>query len=148
MHFTGLANGTNYTFTVTATNADGTGAASAPSAPVTPSTVPAAPTDVVATAGNASATVSWTAGGDGGSPVTGYTVTSSGGQTCSAASTACVVTGLLNATAYTFTVTATNVDGTGAPSAPSAPVTPSSNTAIITSADSTPSPWASRSTSR
>ncbi len=52
-----LANGDSYTFTVTGTNANGTGAASAPSNSVTPSTVPDAPTDVVATAGNQTATV-------------------------------------------------------------------------------------------
>lgn len=47
-------------------------------------TVPGAPTGVSAVAGNASATVSWSApGSDGGSPITGYTVTSSpGAKTC------------------------------------------------------------------
>ena len=122
---TGLTNGTASTFTVTATNADGTSVASAASAPVVPTTTPDAPVDVAATAGRGSATVTWTAPSDEGSPITGYTVTSSGGQTCVTASTTCTVTGLTNGTAYTFTVTATNAQGTGLPSAPSAPITPS-----------------------
>ena len=55
----------------------GTGPASAPSNAVTPtaSTVPGAPTGVTATAGNGSATVSWTARPNGGSALTSYTVT-------------------------------------------------------------------------
>jgi hypothetical protein len=133
---TGLTNGTPYTFTVTATNVVGTGPASAASNSVTPTsvtTVPGAPTIGTATAGNAQATVSWTAPlSNGGSAITGYTVTSSPGgitQAAGASATSAMVTGLTNGTAYTFTVTATNVVGTGPASAASNSVTPSSSTA-------------------
>ncbi|WAH95248.1 fibronectin type III domain-containing protein [Arthrobacter sp. MMS18-M83] len=136
---TGLTNGTAYTFTVTATNAIGPSPASAASAPVTPmaaATAPAAPSGVSATAGNASATVSWTAPSNGGSPITSYTVTPSSGGTALAPvtvsgnppATSTNVTGLTNGTAYTFTVTATNAIGTSPASAASAPVTPTGTT--------------------
>ena len=124
---TGLTNGTPYTFTVKATNSVGTGLASAASRSVTPATVPGAPSGVIATRGNASALVSWTAPASHGSPITGYTVTSSpGSKTCTTTgATHCTVTGLTNGTPYTFTVKATNSVGTSAASAPSVPVTPS-----------------------
>ncbi len=130
----GLTDGTGYTFTVTATNGVGTGPASAPSNQVTPvaPTVPAAPAGVTATAGNASATVSWSAPANGGSPITLYTVTPYLAGVAQAASqvsgsppvTTATITGLTNGDAYTFTVTATNAVGAGPASAPSPPVTP------------------------
>ena len=142
---TGLANADSYTFAVTATNADGTGPASSPSNSVTPSTVPDAPTDVSATPGAQSATVTWTDGFNEGSPALSYTVTATdtsaspldpndGGETCTYTVPAapaievdsCDVTGLANADSYIFAVTATNADGTGAASQPSNSVIPSS----------------------
>ena len=141
----GLTNGTAYTFTVRATNSVGTGAPSAASAAVTPTaaTVPGAPTSVIATPGNALATVSWTApSSNGGAPITAYTVTASpGGATAtSGGATSAVVGGLTNGTAYTFTVTATNSVGTGAASTPSAAVTPTAGStpyAVVQKGEST-----------
>ena len=95
----------------------------------TSATVPGAPTSVVATAGNASASVTFAApASNGGSAITGYTVTSSpaGGVDASAGSTSLTraITGLTNGTAYTFTVKASNSIGTSGASAPSNSVTP------------------------
>ena len=88
---------------------------------------PYEPTIGTATGGNAQATVNFTApANDGGSPITGYTVTSSpGGFTATGTTSPITVTGLTNGTAYTFTVTATNSIGTGDASAASNAVTPS-----------------------
>ncbi len=125
----GLANGTPYTFTVTASNASGTGAASVASNAVTPAAppVPSAPLNPAATAGNAQAIVSWNAPVSGG-PFTLYTVTAveDPSKTCTATppNTSCTVTGLANGSTYTFKVSAANANGTGADSAASNAVTP------------------------
>ncbi|MCX6388402.1 MAG: fibronectin type III domain-containing protein, partial [Solirubrobacterales bacterium] len=127
----GLTNGTPYTFTVVATNGVGAGSASTASSAVTPATNPGAPTGVSATAGNESASVSWTApSSTGGSSITAYKVTSSpGGKTCetNGAARSCNVSGLTNGTPYTFTVVATNGVGDGAASGASSAVTPATN---------------------
>ena len=123
----GLTNGTAYTFTVVATNAYGASEASAPSAAVTPGTLPGAPTAVMAQHGEDSAVVSWTAPTDnGGADISAYTVTASpGGETCpTTGALTCTFSSLTTGTAYTFTVTATNSEGrTSEASAASASLT-------------------------
>ncbi|GGM99907.1 hypothetical protein GCM10009721_28780 [Terrabacter tumescens] len=97
-------------------------------------TAPSAPTSVSAVPDNGRATVRWTAAAANGSPVTGYTVKASpsGATTTVSGSAASVtMTGLSNETAYTFTVTATNVVGPGPASSPSAAVRPSSFSHVV-----------------
>ncbi len=125
--FGGLSNGTSYTFTVAAVNAAGTSTASKASAAVTPAGLPLAPTNVLAVAGDGQVSVSWSPASDNGSAITGYTVTVAPGGT-SVSTTAAVnvvFPSLTNGVSYTFTVVARNAIGTGAASAPSAPVVPS-----------------------
>jgi hypothetical protein len=93
---------------------------------------PGAPTSVSATAGDASATVSFTAPTFTGVPpgITGYLATSNpGGLTATGASSPLTVTGLSNGTAYTFGVQATNGVQFG-PAGTSGSVTPSAPTAF------------------
>jgi len=113
--------------TVTATNSAGSASATSAATATVAGTVPGAPTIGTATAGNAQASVAFTAPAvTGGPAITSYTATSSpGGITGSAASSPITVSGLTNGTAYTFTVTATNSIGTSAASAASNSVTPS-----------------------
>lgn len=79
---------------------------------------PSAPRDVAALAGYGGATVQWTPpASDGGAPWSGYTVVASPGGVqvqVGSSTTSTTVLGLRPSTAYTFTVTATNVAGTSA----------------------------------
>jgi hypothetical protein len=94
---------------------------------------PDAPAAPVAIASDASATVYWSAPpSDGGSPVTGYTVSASASgvpgpsKTVSGLPpvTSATIGGLTDASAYTFSVAATNAAGRGAVSASSNTVIP------------------------
>jgi Ca2+-binding RTX toxin-like protein len=151
LNVTGLTNGTAYTFDVRAVNGAGTGTASARSVAVTPTapvtgTAPGAPAIGAPTAGNATATVRWTAPtATGGSAITGYSVRAYAGTGTTVfrtqavgVATSAVITGLTNGTAYTFDVRAVNAVGTGAASARSAAVTPRSETVAPTVTARTP----------
>ncbi len=106
------------------------------------------PTNLVATAGNAQATISFTASTGGG--ITGYTVTSSPGNiTATGSSSPITVTGLTNGTTYTFTAMATNSSGQTGPLAsdpsnavtPEAPVTPAVGSILPGYTEQNPLPW-------
>ncbi len=95
-------------------------------------TAPAAPTSVTATSGDGSATISWAAPSNGGSPITSYAVTPYAAGVAQAPIvvngtpplTTATASGLTNGVSYTFTVTATNAVGTSTASAPSNAVVP------------------------
>jgi len=83
------------------------------------------PTIGTATAGNASASVTFTDPSFSKLPITSYTVTSSPSSiTGTGASSPITVSGLSNGTAYTFTVTATHANGVSSASSASNSATP------------------------
>ncbi len=87
---------------------------------------PSAPLDVTAVAGDAEATVSWSAPADTGSfPISTYEVRSTpAGTSCVVTTLTCTITGLANGTAYSFKTRALNGAGWGPWSTPSNTVTP------------------------
>jgi chitodextrinase len=119
---TGLANGTTYYFVVTAVSPGGESVESNQLIIAPVQAAPAAPTNVLAVSGNASATVSWT-------PVSGassyniyystsQSVSKTNGTKITGASNPRTVTGLSNNTPYWFVVTAVNTGGESADSSP------------------------------
>jgi hypothetical protein len=122
---TGLTAPTPYTFTVSATNAVGTGPASAPTNPFVCYTVPDGPAISAVTPGNGQATVAFTPRANGGQPITSYTATAwtsptatGAGISASGASSPITITGLTNGTAYYVTVHATNLAGNSGEAGP------------------------------
>jgi Domain of unknown function (DUF4082)/Fibronectin type III domain/Bacterial Ig domain len=96
-----------------------------------PPTAPGQVTNVSATAGAGSASLTWSAPSSGGAP-TKYTITPYIGTTAqptttiagSPPATSTAITGLTNGTSYTFTVTASNTAGSGPASEHSNAITP------------------------
>ena len=125
-----MTNGKTYTCTVKATNAVGTGPASAGVGRRRCRHGAGGARLTTVAPGNAQVTVTFTAPADGGSAITSYTaccVSSNGGTTGSAAGAGSplVVGTLTNGKSYTCTVTATNANGAGPASPASAAVVPS-----------------------
>ena len=123
--FSGLTNGSMYTFRVAATNAYGTSNYSAISRAVTPKGLPSVPLNVTAVAGRYSAMISWNIPAtDGGSMIKRYVVTGSpGGASCTykiptkgPITNQCKIGGLTYGLNYTFDVVA--ISGGGRTSAP------------------------------
>lgn len=123
----GLVNGRTYKIVVISLGEAGYDSGESEPAYGTPRAAPGPVTGVVATPGNGSATVAFAPGPDGGSAVTGYTVTATDGVhpaiTATGTSSPISITGLEQRTGYSVTVTATNAAGTGTPSAPAAVTT-------------------------
>jgi hypothetical protein len=113
--FGALTNGVLYDVSVVATNAAGDSSATGAG---TPRSVPAAPGNLVVTPGDGSLAVTWSAPADGGSPITGYTVTATphGGtalapHTLGASATSDSFPNLTNGTTYDVSVVANNAAG-------------------------------------
>ena len=128
---TGLSNGTTYYISLQTQNTAAMySVRSDPRVPATPSAQPGAPTSVTAVAGDAQATVSWTAPTSTGATALGtYTVwcSAAGAAYASCGTTtgsSMTITGLSNGTGYAFQVTASNANGTGPRSSASAAVVP------------------------
>ena len=82
-----------------------------------PASVPAAPTSLVATAGNGSASIAFTAGADGGSAITKYQYRLGAGSWVDAGlALPIAITGLANYSTYSIQVRAVNAAGPGAAS--------------------------------
>ena len=117
---TGLQSATAYTFTVTGTNAVGTGPASAASNSITATTVPQTPSGLSATDtgtgrpfNNAEAIISLSAPATGGTDITSYGIQSNdGGYATSGTSLPLSAAGIASGATYSFRVNATNANGT------------------------------------
>ena len=138
---TGLVHGVTYTFTVTATNAAGNGAASTSVAAV-PYTRAGSPSNLVANAlAGGQVNLTWSPPGDnGGAGLTGYRIERrvEGGEwavlvsNTSSTWTSHLAIGLDPTISYEFQVSAWNAAGMGAMSAPSTAVSPVAPTTTTT----------------
>lgn len=132
VRITGLTGGTSYTFAATATNANGTSTSTTYSTGTVALTVPQAPTIGTITKVGTTVTVPFTAGSNGGTAVTKYTLSyiyddgdpeysgEAGEDSGTFTGTVSPITFKVPRAGfpYTFTLTATNAEGTSLSSAP------------------------------
>lgn len=116
----GLTNGTSYAVKLIAVTSAGDSLPSA-AVTVTPATAASAPTITSITPGNASASIAFSSGATGGSPITNYEYSTDGGASWTALSPANTVTplsisGLSNGTTYSVKIRAVTAVGAGAAS--------------------------------
>jgi titin len=120
---TALMNGTAYYYQVAAVNAVGRSGLSTEASATPVATVPTAPQGLVASGGDTSVVLSWSAPtSDGGSPITGYNVyrgTAPGGEPVTPLASGVPTTGftdhgVVNGTTYYYKVTAVNTVGPSA----------------------------------
>lgn len=147
----GLANGTQYWFAVTATNASGP-SDQAVSAGVTPGGAPGSPRQIAVTgATSSSITASWLPSTQtNGGAITGYTVTAfPGGATCATTGTSCTVSGLQPGLQYQLWVAAENgfgasdsLSGPAQISVGTLPATPGDPSAVPTNSGTARISWA------
>lgn len=126
----GLVNGQTYIFSIAAQNAIGYSLESVVSQPLTPFGKPGATRFVSVLAGNTTVALNWAQPEQtGGSPILSYSLQANGGTAIplGPTTTSHTVTGLTNGTTYTFSLTASNVYGTGT-AVTSVSVTPSGPT--------------------
>ena len=127
---TGLLNNTTYQVQLRAVNIAGSGRASLTVSAATFYS-PQPPTSLSATAGNAQATITFTAGSNGGTPITNYKYSTNNGETFAAfspvdAASPVTITGLTNGTIYQIRLIAVNAAGESSASS-SVSVTPASS---------------------
>lgn len=128
---TGLTNDTAYTYTVVAVDTSGNTSTESGPVSVTPkdTTAPSAPSNATGTAGDRTATVSWTRSPE--TDVDRYLVRDSSGATVAtvgATGSTATVTGLTNGTSYVFTVVAVDRAGNVSPASATVPLTPKDTT--------------------
>ena len=138
VNITGLTPGTEYTYSIyyrdTCTeDSDKAAHWDVKATFTTPATTPAKPTGLTASGGNGTVTLSWNAGNNGGSAITGWKYIKKAGNTwdtnwtpvpnSGASTTSYTVPNLINGTSYKFKVRAVNTNGDGVESDESATVT-------------------------